>query len=268
MVRKIIALLKKDFLHETSYKLAFIFNIFTVVTTLLIYFFIDKLFGHTMTNHLEKFGVNYFSYVLVSMAVFSYIGVGIGSFSARIRTEQLQGTLESLLLTPTRMFTILLGMCVWNFIIATADLIIYILLGIFFFHIRFADLNIVSTLTILVLTVISFSSLGIISASFILVLKKGDPIGWIINTFEGLLGGVYFPITVMPLFLQWIAKCLPITHAIRGMELAVYKGYSLSQLTTEWGILLLLSVVFLPLSIASFTYALKKVRKQGGLSHY
>ena len=268
MLRKIFAILKKDFLIEVSYKLAFVFNIFSVVATLFTYFFIDRLFGHRMTPHLEAFGVNYFSYVLVSMAFFSYIGVGMGSFSSRIRMEQIQGTLESLLLSPTKISTILLGMSFWNLIFATVNVFIYISLGRFLFKLDFSHINILSTIVILILTIISFSGLGIISASFILVFKRGNPIGWVISTLEGLLGGVYFPVSVMPDFLQLAAKFLPITYAIRGIELAVYKGLSPSQLSQEIAFLFLFSCFLIPLSLASFTFALRKARKQGSLLQY
>lgn len=268
MFRKILALIKKDFLIETSYKLAFLLRIFGIFATLLIYFFIDKLFGYRMSGYLEEFGVNYFSYVLLSMAFFSYIGVGIGSFSSRIRYEQLQGTLESILLSPTKISTILLAMVLGNLIWATLNVFIYICLGIFLFKINFSNVNFISAIVILILTIISFSSLGIISASFIIVFKRGNPLGWIINTFEGLLGGVYFPIAVMPNFLQFVAKFLPITYAIRAIEFAVYRGYSLGQLRKECGFLFIFSLLLLPLSFSLFRYALKKARKQGSLIHY
>lgn len=255
-------------MNELSYKLAFMLNIFGVAISLLTYFFIDKLFGYRMTEHLNEFGVNYFSYVLVSMAFFSYIGVGIGSFSSRIRREQLQGTLESLLLTPTKTSTILLGMGLWNFIFASIDVVLYICLGIFLFKINFSNINIVSSLIIFVLTIVSFSSLGIISASFIMVFKRGNPLTWMMNSLQGLLGGVYFPVTVMPPFLKLLSKFLPITYAVRGMELAIYKGYSAAELQYEIGFLFLLSVLLTPLSLASFKYALKKARQQGSLVQY
>lgn len=268
MIKKIFAVIKKDFLIETSYKLSFFFSLFSVLANLLTYFFIDKLFGHRMTAHLEEFGVSYFSYVLLSMAFFSYIGVGLGSFSSRIRSEQLQGTLESLLMTPTKVSVLLVSMAIWNLIFATLSVLIYIVLGIFLFKIDFTNLNIISTATILVLTILCFSSLGIISASFIMIFKRGNPVGWIINTLEGLLGGVYFPIKIMPPFLQLIAQFFPVTHAIRAMELAIYKNYSLGQLKNEWIFLLFFSIVLMPLSLCSFKYALKKARLQGSLIKY
>ena len=268
MFRKIFALLKKDFLIETSYKLAFVFNIFAVVGTLLTYFFIDKLFGSRVTQHLEEFGVNYFSYVLLSMAFFSYIGVGLGSFSGRIRSEQIQGTLEAILLSPTKISIILVGFGLWNLIFATLDVCIYIGLGIFLFNINFTNANISSAIVILILTIISFSSLGIISASFVMVFKRGNPVGWLMNTLQGLLGGVYFPVTVMPQFLQFSAKFFPITYAVRAIELAVYKGYTLDQLKNECGFLLAFSLVLIPLSFTFFKYALRKARLQGSLIQY
>ena len=268
MRRRALAFLKKDFLIESSYKLSFLLNILAVIASILTYFFIDKLFGHRMVKHLEEFGVNYFSYVLLSMAFFSYIGVGLGSFSNRIRSEQMQGTLEAILLTPTKVSTILISLGLWNLCFATLDVSIYIILGIFLFKINFANINLLSTLVILLLTITSFSSLGILSASFIMVFKRGNPVGWVINSLQGLIGGVYFPVSVMPVWLQCLARFLPITYAIRAIELAVYKGFGLSQLTKEISFLILFSCLLLPLSFASFKFALKRARCQGSLLQY
>ncbi|MFH2137104.1 MAG: ABC transporter permease [Candidatus Omnitrophota bacterium] len=268
MFRKLYALIKKDLLIETSYKLSFFLNIFSVFVLLLTYFFIDKLFSGRISKHLQEFGVNYFSYVLLSMAFFSYIGVGMGSFADQVRQEQTMGTLETLLLTPTRVGIILGSMACWNLIFATFNICIYFILGVFLFHIDFGNVNILSAIIILILTIICFSSLGILSACFIIVFKRGNPIAWVINNLEGLLGGVFFPIAVMPKFLQTIAQFLPITHAIRAIELAVYKNYTLSQLSSECAILLIFSIILSPLSFFAFGYALKKARQQGSLIQY
>ncbi len=89
-----------------------------------------------------------------------------------------------------------------------------------------------------------------------------------LTTLEGILGGVYFPIAVMPASLQIVSKFLPITYAIRSMELAVYRGHTLFQLKREVLFLVLFSAILLPLSLAAFRYALYRTKKQGSLSHY
>lgn len=268
MTAKPLAFLKKDFLTESSYNLSFLFNVAGILVSALGYFFIDRLFGSRMVPYLEEFGVNYFSYVLLSMAFFGYVGVGLGSFSERIHNEQTQGTLEAVLLTPTRISTILFSLALWNLILATVDMLIYIGLAVFVFKINLSNINLLSTFVIFVLTILSFSSLGIISASFIMVFKRGNPVGWIVSSLEGLIGGVYFPVTVLPVWLQFLANFFPITYAIRAIQLAVYKGYTPAQLSKEIAFLLLFSALLLPLSLVSFKYSIRKARKDGTLAQY
>jgi ABC-2 type transport system permease protein len=268
MLKKPLAFIKKDLLMEFSYKLSFFFMIFSIFLSILTYFFIDKLFGHRIVTHLEEFGVNYFSYVLLSTAFFSYVGVGLGSFSRRIRSEQMLGTLEAILLTPTRVPTILISLTLWNLLFATLNVIIYIVFGVFLFKINFSNINLLSTLVILLLTITSFSSLGILSASFIMVFKRGNPVGWIFNGTGGIIGGVFFPVTILPGWLQFLAKFYPITYAVRAIELAVYRGADLTQLSKDIGFLFLFSCILLPLSFVSFKYALKKARRNGSLLQY
>lgn len=268
MIRQIYSFLKKDFITESSYKFSCLTNIFAVFASLLSFYFIDKLFGQKMVAHLEEFGVNYFSYVLLSMAVFSYIGAGLGSFSGRLHLEQLQGTLEAILLSPIKKITLLLSMVLWNVLFATLDLSVYIALGIFLFKISFSNANIPAALLTLILIILSFSSLGILSASFTLIFKRGNPIGWMMNSLEGLVGGVYFPIGVLPFWLKFLAGILPISYAVRATELSVYRGYGIMQLKKELGFLLLFSLILVPLSLAAFNYALKKAKSGGNLSQY
>ena len=268
MIRKAFAFLKKDFLLESSYGPSFLSNIFIVLISVAGYFFIDQLFGQKMVSHLEEFGVNYFSYVLLSMAFFSYVGMGLGSFASQISSEQTQGTLEAILLSPTKLSTLLFSMSLWNLFNAALEMGVYLLLGVFLFKINFSQVNIFSALVILLLTITSFSCLGILSASFTIAFKRGPPLSWLISNAEGLISGVYFPLTVAPLWLQVIAKFFPVTYAIRAIELAVYRNYSLTQLREEIFFLLLFSIFLMPLSLAVFRYSLKKARKDGSLGKF
>ena len=159
-------------------------------------------------------------------------------------------------------------MILWNIIFATLDLAIYIGLGILVFKINFTNINILATLTILILSIASFSGLGILSASFILVFKRGNPVGWMINSLEGLIAGVYFPVTVLPGWLQLIARFFPITYAIRAVELAVYRGFSVAELAKEITFLIVFAVLLLPVSLAVFKYAVRRAKKEGSLIKY
>ncbi len=267
-IRKALAFIRKDFLIALSYKFAFIFGLFSTLAYVLTFYFISKLFGTRMIPHLEPYGGEYFPFVLLGIAFSTYLGTGLGSFAGKIRQEQMMGTLEALLVTPTRTSTIIISMALWNFIFASLDVLIYLVLGAFLFGVNLSQANLLAAFVILLLTIVSFSSLGIISASFIMVFKRGNPVAWAVNTLFELLGGVFFPITVLPSWVRLISYLLPITYSLKAMRLAVLKGSSLGDLSGEVGVLLIFSLILLPLSILSFKFALRKAKIDGSLVHY
>lgn len=265
---KVIAYLKRSFQIELSYRFAFGLGILSTLINLLIFFFIDKLFGAQIVPHLAPYGVNYFSYVLVALATSTFIGTTLGAVASQIQREQTTGTLEALLTTPTSIYTLMVIMLCWNLFNALINLVVYLLAGIFIFKTSFANVNIISVCVIMFLVMVSFNALGIISASFVLVYKRGNPIAWLVNLGIEVLGGVYFPITVLPDWLQYPAYLFPVTHAIKAIQRAVYQNASLIMVRSELIILFAFCLVLTPLSISAIKYAFNRARQEGSLVHY
>jgi ABC-2 type transport system permease protein len=186
-----LAFIKKDFIIETSYKLSFLLTWCGMVFSIVTFYFIAKLFDKGAMPYLKEYGVEYFPFVLIGIAFSGYLMTSLNSFSANLRREQMMGTLEAMLMTPTEIPIIIISMSVWNFIFGSINIIGYILFGVLFFGINFVNPNFFGAFIILFLTIISFSSIGIISASFIMIFKRGDPITWSIGTFSSLFGGGY-----------------------------------------------------------------------------
>lgn len=266
--QKVFAFIKKEFLIEISYKFSFGLRIFGILSWIITFYFIDKLFAGKISSHLKPYGTNYFSYVLIGIAFFSYVSIGVSNFANIIRKEQLMGTLENLLATPTKLSTLIAAMGIWNFIWASIEVIIYLILGVFLFGIDLSQINFLSAFVVLILTIISFSGLGLVAAGFIIILKRGQPITWAVNALFEVLGGVYFPITVFPDWLKIISQILPVTYSVRAMQWAVYRGYNLTALKLEISILSIFSLILLPLGFELLKYALRRAKKDASLSHY
>jgi ABC-2 type transport system permease protein len=267
-VYKIVAFIKKSFLVHWSYRLAIFLGILSFFGTLLTFYFIDRLFGFQIVSHLEPYGVNYFSYALVGIAFSGLIGTSLGKVTAQLNQEQTMGTLEALLVAPTHIETLISAMITWDLIYAFIEFAVYIVAGIFLFHIDFSNINVLSVLVITLLSIISFNSLSIIAAGFIIVFKKGDPISWLINIGFELLGGVYFPVTVLPEWLQFISHLFPITYSIRSVELAIYQGATLKDLSSDIFALIIFSILLLPAGILILRYALHRAKHDGSLIQY
>jgi ABC-2 type transport system permease protein len=163
---------------------------------------------------------------------------------------------------------IILGSSLYNFLWATAVIVVYLVLGGLFFGARLAGANLLSAAVVLVLTVTSFSSLGILSACFILVFKKGDPLGWAIQGLAGLVCGVIYPVEVLPHWLQFVSRLIPVTYALRAMRLAVLQGSSLARMAGDVLALVGFTVVLLPFSLWLFGLSVRKAKRDGTLTQY
>ncbi|MFH1636724.1 MAG: ABC transporter permease, partial [Chloroflexota bacterium] len=262
------AFLKRDLRSEMSYRFSFFLQFFNVFFSVAVFYFVAQLLGEAATPYLEPYGGDYFSFVLIGIAFAGYFGVGLSSFSNSLRTAQTTGTLEAMLCTPTRLSAIILSSSQWSYLMTTLRVIVYLLIGTVFLGVDIGQGNYLAAVLILVLTVISFSSLGIIAASFIMVLKRGDPVAWIFGTLSSLLGGVYYPLAVMPEWMQALSHLLPVTYALRAMRLALLQGASFSELMPDILALGAFCVILLPVSLLAFGYAVKWARRDGSLTHY
>ena len=212
-------------------------------------------------------GVSYFAYLLVGIAFYHYLASALNSFATKLRNEQLTGTLEAMLISPTPIPVIIFSSALWDFVMTSLRVMAYLGLGMFFgLHLRPEGL--LAFALILILTVLAFSGIGILSAAFILYLKKGDPINFLISSASALFGSVFFPTESMPLHLGLVGRFLPITYSLDGIRKSLLAGAGLRDVLPDMGALLLFIAVLLPLGLAGFSLAIRKARQEGTLAQY
>jgi len=119
-----------------------------------------------------------------------------------------------------------------------------------------------------VLSIVSFNALGLFSASVIILMKRGDALGWALRVSSLVLGGVYYPVNVLPSWLNVIGQLLPLTHALELLRRSLMNGEGFTQLWGEFAILAGMTLVLLPLGLLACQLAIRVARTDGSLSHY
>lgn len=265
--RKAHSFIKRSYMLQMSYKLEFFLRLFFAFFNILTYYFVAKLVGTAGAPYLKPYGGDYFSFVLIGVAFSTYLMVSLRGFSESIRDEQMMGTLEAMLVTPTNTTTVITLSALWSFIVASVRVLFYLLIGLIL-GVKMTGANVFGAFIILILTILCFSSIGILSASFIMIFKRGDPINMFFMSTSELFGGVLFPIEVFPWWLQIVSSILPMTYSLNGMRHALLQGYSLQSLAPDIFILILFSLILLPLSLFTFRYAVERVKDEGTLIQY
>lgn len=262
---KLLALVSHNFLLAWSYKLNFFTRYLAAITAILLFYFLDQLLQLSGQTTIEE--GTYFTFVLIGGAFLRYLELGSHAFSANLRDEMLMGTIEPLLVTATPITLSVLGPASWMLIQGTLIVIGQLLLGVLL-GADFSQANWGSALVVLLISLISFVSYGIISAAFTIVFKRSDPANWFINSIAYVFSGVFFPIELLPPWLRIISYLLPFTYALRALRGALMSGASLADLAQDIIILLGFAAVLLPLSIWALRYAIRRMKDRGELAHY
>jgi ABC-2 type transport system permease protein len=262
------AFLKRDFSIALSYRIAFVLQILGIFFGVASFYFLSRLFGAALVPQLEQYGGDYFSFVLIGLAFNGYLGLSLSSFASSIREGQMTGTLEIMLLSPTRLSAILFSSSLWDYLLTTINVVVYLVVGSLVFGFDVSQANFLTAFVVLILSVASFSGIGILSAAIVLVVKKGDPIAWIFGGVSTLLAGVYYPISVLPDWLTPLSHILPMTYSLDAMRLAMLRGYSIYDVRYDILILLGFTLVLTPLAFLTFRKALKRAKVEGSLIQY
>lgn len=262
------AFLRRDWQIEKSYRLSFGFQLLGMLMQLGVFYYLSGLLPSTTSQFLAPYGGSYFPFVLLGLAFQGYLGTGLASFASNLRQAQTSGTLEAMLATPTDLSTLILCSALWNYLFTTFRVVLYLTLGWLFIGGAPPPVAWHSAGLVLLLSVIVFSSLGIGAASFIMVLKRGDPVTGVLSAVATFLGGVYFPVQLLPSWLGQIAQWLPLTFALEALRQAVLQGAGLHALAKPLMQLSGYAVVCLPLGLVCFRWAVERARRDGSLTHF
>ena len=144
------AFIKKDVSLAISYRLSFALQFFGILLTVATFYFLSTLVGGAMAEHLEEYGGEYFPFVLLGLAFSTYMMLGMETFAEKIREGQMMGTLEMMLLSPTRLSTILVASSLWAYIFGSLRVFVFLFLGAIVFGVSFGQANILAAVVILI----------------------------------------------------------------------------------------------------------------------
>jgi ABC-2 type transport system permease protein len=267
-LHKALAFIVRDFQIEAGYKLNFLMRACESIILLVLFYFLGELIAGGNSPGLAKYSGRYLPFVIIGLGFARYFDLTLKMFSDSIRLAQVTGCLEAMLSSQTDCVTIVLMSSLYGLISGAVQLIIILVAGTVAFGVDFGLIDIPATLLVFALSVLIFVAFGVVSAATILWLKKGDPITWILSGFGTIVGGAYFPVDVMPSWMQHVSSWIPLSYSLDALRLTMLKGYSIHMVAAPIATLSVMAAVLLPLSLFVFSAAVRQGRKEGTLMHY
>jgi ABC-2 type transport system permease protein len=135
-----------------------------------------------------------------------------------------------------------------------------------FFGLEMPDANYATALVLLAVSSISFVGVGMITAVLPLISpEKGAQLGFMAQGFLLVVSGVYYPVEVLPGWMQALSVISPATYALEGIRAAVLDGAGLGEVWGDLWPLLVLGAVCVPLGLAVFKAGERYAKRHGKL---
>ena len=267
-LRKLTAFLRRDLITAWSYRMSFVTDWASLIAQVVIFNFVGAIIEPGAIPSVGGVQPSYLEFVAVGIAVSSFMAVGLGRIFAAIRQEQVQGTLESLLLTPTALTTIQIGSVVYDLLYVPIRTFLFLGLTALIFGASFQWSGLLPTVLVLLVFIPFVWGLGVMSAAWTLTFKRGTGIVGFLTALLTIGAGTYFPTDVLPSWAQTLFQYSPVTMALNASREALIGGASVADTMPTVLVLIPFAIVSMWIGVVTFRMALERERRRGSLGLY
>jgi ABC-2 type transport system permease protein len=202
--------------------------------------------------------------LLIGAVIWAFLGIIFEFVTETVAWERWEGTIEYTFMAPLSRTTHLFGQSAFAVLygLVRATILFFVVAAFIGIHVPHANFG--AALALLGIASISFMGIGMMTSVLPLISpEKGAQLGFVAQGMMLAVSGVYYPVSVMPGWMQAIAKISPATYALRGDRAAIVDGAGLAW-ADVWP-LLVIAVFAIPAGLAIFRRGERYAKKHGKL---
>jgi ABC-2 type transport system permease protein len=204
--------------------------------------------------------------LLVGAVVWAYLGIIFEILTETVAWERWEGTIEYTFMAPLSRPIHLFGMGLFAIVYGIIRAILLFGVVALFFDVNVGGANFLAALVILLIASIPFIGIGMMTAVLPLISpEKGTQLGFIAQGILLVVSGVYYPVSVLPEWMQWLATISPATNALDGMRDAILEGDGITMMWDEIWPLIVIGFVSIPLGLEVFRRGERYAKQHGKL---
>jgi ABC-2 type transport system permease protein len=258
-----LAVLKRDLHVYISYRARFASQLLTAIFSLTLFYYVSRLV------HVSGFPSpdSYFAFVIVGIALVSVL-YSCFSVAELVRQELVAGTFERLMLSPFGAIRSMVAMSLfpllYSFVLAAATLG----LGALVFGLQLHWATLPLSVPAMGLALLAFLPFGLIFAALTISTKQGAVgTSWVIALIS-IVGGLYFPVSLLPGWAQTAAELQPFTAATEVLRHLLVNSPQETSLLAGLAKLVGFAIVLLPVSIFAVHQAIRFGQRRGTIIEY
>ena len=224
--------------------------------------------GSGLVLFAQRTGVmDYYGYIVIGTMAWMVQNTALWGVGFALRNEQWRGTLESNWLSPAWRFAFLIGPALQHM----ATMLTFLAVAAIEFRLVFGvqlNGNPLLVILMILLAMPAMYGLAIAFASLVINVKEAHNFVQMVRGLVMIFCGITFPVSLLPGWMQSVARWLPQTYAIDGVRKAALGGASLGQVLPEIIALLGFGAFWLAAGYLVFRWMERRARQTGAIGQY
>jgi ABC-2 type transport system permease protein len=204
--------------------------------------------------------------LLIGAVVWSYLGLVFEIVTETVAWERWEGTIEYTFMAPVSRSAHLFGMGAFAVVYGVIRTVLLFIVVAAFLSVHFTNADFASAVVVLGVSSVSFVGIGTMTAVLPLISpEKGTQLGFIAQGLLLVVSGVYYPVSVLPDWMQWISVISPATYTLEGARKAILNGAGVGSLWGDIWPLIVIGAVAVPLGLWVFSRGERYAKQHGRL---
>jgi ABC-2 type transport system permease protein len=205
-------------------------------------------------------------FLLAGTLIWHFLSIVFDAISEVIAWERWEGTIEYTFMAPVPRVTHMMGQTAFSLVYGLLHTAVILGVVVLFFRLDLSGANLGGSLLVLLAGSLSFIGLGIVASIMPLLFpERGAQMTHVLQAALLLVSGVYYPVSVLPAWMQTVAWVSPATYVLEGVRAGLLKGEATARLWPFIWPLLVMGVVLIPVGVFVFGQAERYAKRTGKL---
>jgi ABC-2 type transport system permease protein len=211
---------------------------------------------------------DYFGFVVVGMVILEVLTSTLTAPIATLRAELLTGNFERMVVSPFGAVAAIASLTLFPLALGFAVGVLTIALAALLFGLDLHWTTAAGAIPVAFLGALAFAPFGLLLAAAVTVFKQTSAGAALIVTALSLVAGVYFPVALLPHWIQWASDVQPFTpavdllrHLLVGTPMEGSAAVAVLKLAA-------FAAVMLPVGILVLRAAVDRGRRKGTITEY
>jgi ABC-2 type transport system permease protein len=256
-------IIRRDAILFVSYRSQLVAQFLGPLFTITLFYYISRL----LTSKTIHSPGGYFGFVIVGLVIVQILTISIGVMPVTVRQELVSGTIERFLVSAHGPVNGILGTMLFPLINAIFSAVVMLALAALVFGLPLAATAFLA-IPVALLGVVAFMPFAFFLVALVMAFKQASSATQFIVAGIAVIGGLYFPVAVLPGWIRWTSEVQPFTPATDLLRHLLVGTPLVHPAIDELLKLLGFIIILLPFGVLLLRAAIRYGQRTGTVAEY